>query len=95
MDESQVKQSKADFPQELIIKSYQSQKKKLDFSSPQKTQVLNMEYKPRVMPSIKIKAGKNTTRKIFSYQNKDDNEDSEKGDIEFFEQTSERYFDDY
>lgn len=49
------------------------------------------------MPNIKIKAGKNTTRKIFSYQNKDDNEenDSEKGDIEFFEQTSERYFDDY
>lgn len=48
------------------------------------------------MPSIKIKASKNTTRKIFSYQNKDDNEnDSEKGDIEFFEQTSERYFDDY
>jgi hypothetical protein len=39
----------------------------------------------RVMPSIKIKASKNTTRKIFSYQNKDDNEDSEKGDIEFFE----------
>ena len=38
------------------------------------------------MPSIKIKASKNTTRKIFSYQNKDDNEnDSEKGDIEFFE----------
>lgn len=99
MDESQVKQSKADFPQELIIKSYQSQKKKLDFSSPQKTQVFNMKDKPnpggRVMPSIKIKASKNTTRKIFSYQNKDDNEDSEKGDIEFFEQTSERYFDDY
>lgn len=34
MDESQVKQSKADFPQELIIKSYQSQKKKLEFNSP-------------------------------------------------------------
>lgn len=47
------------------------------------------------MPSIKIKASKNATRKIFSYQNKDDNEDSEKGELEFFDNTSERYFDDY
>lgn len=45
MDESQVKQSNSDFPQELIIKSYQSQKKKLDFSSPQKTQVINIKDK--------------------------------------------------
>ena len=58
---------------------------------------MNMKDKPkdRVMPNIKIKAGKNTTRKIFSYQNKDDNEDSEKGELEFFDNTSERYFDDY
>lgn len=35
------------------------------------------------MPNIKIKASKNTTRKIFSYQNKED--DNEDGENEFFE----------